>query len=357
MIAINGREVDKLFYRFLQMKKQLSNIIRLLKAPFGGLGACICISASAQFAPVASESGTTAIPKDSSAFVAWATGCTIQRGYMDIAVPDSGYASVGDETSAIGMAGQNGVVSLGDAGIATLTFQNSIYNGAGFDFAVFENGFYTGSPLAFLEFAFVEVSSDGNNFFRFPATSNIQDTIQVPMTGVDCSLVNNLAGKYVFGYGTPFDLEELKNEIGLDVNHITHVRLIDVVGSIAEQFASHDINGNKINDPYPTPFASSGFDLDAVGVIHEVGINGQEELRITNYELRISPNPSSQFSNCRLHVDEKLVDSELRLFDVTGKVLSAQKIKSQYSILNTQYFEKGIYFLSIGAQVSKLIIQ
>ena len=167
--------------------------------------------AQAQFAPAANQVGTTAISNDSSSFVAWATGCVIQHGYMDIAVKDSGYASVGTESSAIGMAGQNGVVSLGDSGVATLTFQNPIYNGQGFDFAVFENGFYTQSPLAFLEFAFVEVSSDGNNFFRFPVTSNIQDTTQVPMTGVDCSLVNNLAGKYVFGYGTPFDLEELKN--------------------------------------------------------------------------------------------------------------------------------------------------
>jgi len=201
--------------------------------------------ANAQFAPAANLAGTTAIAKDSSAFVAWATGCVIQRGYMDVAVPDSGYANVGNGNSAIGMAGQNGVVSLGDGGIATLSFQNPVYNGPGFDFAVFENGFYTQSPLAFLEFAFVEVSSDGNNFFRFPVSSNVQDTTQVPMTGVDCALVNNLAGKYVFGFGTPFDLEELKDEIGLDVNNITHVRLIDVVGSINNQYASQDQFGKN----------------------------------------------------------------------------------------------------------------
>src|SRR6185436_14379894 len=141
------------------------------------------------------------------------------------------------------------------------TFQNPVYNGPGFDFAVFENGFYTASPLAFLEFAFVEVSSDGNNFFRFAATSNIQDTTQVPMTGVDCSLVNNLAGKYVSGYGTPFDLDELKNTSGLDINNVTHIKLIDVVGTVNDSYATHDQYGHKINDPYPTPFASSGFDL------------------------------------------------------------------------------------------------
>ncbi len=311
--------------------------------------------ADAQFAPAANVAGTTAIAKDSSAFVAWATGCVIQRGYMDIAVPDSGYATVGSSNSAIGMAGQNGVVSLGDNGIASLTFANPIYNGQGFDFAVFENGFYTQSPLAFLEFAFVEVSSEGNNFFRFPVTSNIQDTTQVPMTGVDCALVNNLAGKYVSGFGTPFDLEELKNEIGLDVNNITHVRLIDAVGSINNQYATNDQFGQKINDPYPTLFASSGFDLDAVGVINQVNTTAFEELRITNYELRIFPNPSS--NDVTLKVNEELVGEKFKLVDVTGKVLMEEQIQSQYSILNSKYFSKGVYFISVGVQTTKLIIE
>ena len=63
--------------------------------------------ASAQFAPAADYAGSTAIYKDSSIFVAWANGCSIQRGYLDIANPDSGYTSVGNANSAIGMAGQN----------------------------------------------------------------------------------------------------------------------------------------------------------------------------------------------------------------------------------------------------------
>ncbi len=312
--------------------------------------------ANAQFAPATNVAGTTAIAKDSSAFVAWATGCIIQRGYMDIAVPDSGYANVGSSSSAIGMAGQNGIVSLGDSGVATLTFQNPIYNGDGSDFAVFENGFYTQSPLAFLEFAFVEVSSDGNNFFRFPVTSNIQDATQVPMTGVDCSLVNNLAGKYVFGYGTPFDLEELENQIGLDVNNITHVRLIDAVGSINNQHATHDQFGKKINDPYPTPFASSGFDLDAVGVINQVAPLSVQESTVYGFLFTVYPNPSSN-GNVNLKASEELVGERLKLLDITGKILKEEKIQSQFSVINTQSFSKGVYFISAGVQTTKLIIE
>ena len=56
------------------------------------------------------------------------------------------------------------VVVLGDAGSITLTFDAPICNGSGYDFAVFENSLND----TFLEFAFIEVSSDGEHFVRFP---------------------------------------------------------------------------------------------------------------------------------------------------------------------------------------------
>lgn len=312
--------------------------------------------AKAQFAPAANQIGTTAISKDSSCFVAWANSCTLLRGYKDIAQPDSGFTTVGDEASAIGYAGQNGVVSLGDGGVATLTFQNPIYNGPGFDFAVFENGFYTQSPLAFLELAFVEVSSDGSNFFRFSATSHLQDTAQIPMTGVDCSQINNLAGKYVFGYGTPFDLEELKNETGLDVGHITHVRVIDVVGSVGEQFATQDASGIKINDPYPTLFASGGFDLDAVGVINRANASAIDEFSVSGILFTVNPNPASS-DNVNLKVSEELIGTKLKVFDSTGRLIHETCISAVNSKLQTVNLSSGIYFLKIGNRIQKLLME
>lgn len=312
-------------------------------------------TAVAQFAPAVGMQGSTAIHKDSTVFVTWASGCTLQRGYMDIAIPDSGYTTVGNGSSAVGKAGQSGVVSLGDGGVATLTFANHIFNGPGFDFAVFENGFYTNSPLAFLEFAFVEVSSDGNNFFRFPATSNIQDTTQIPMTGVDCSLVNNLAGKYVAGYGTPFDLDELKDEPGLDVNNITHVRIVDVVGSVNELYATHDQYGHKINDPYPTAFASGGFDLDAVGVIHAQGITAVEEVKSALNSLTIYPNPA--VGNTYLAVNAQLIGERLTICDLTGAVLYSLVITDTRSELPTANLATGLYIVSVASSATKLIVE
>jgi hypothetical protein len=81
---------------------------------------------------------------------------------MDIANPGLGYASLGDSSLAIGPANLD-IVSLGDSGVATLTFSSPIANGLGPDFVVFENGFLdpANDSFAFLELAFVEVSSDG----------------------------------------------------------------------------------------------------------------------------------------------------------------------------------------------------
>jgi hypothetical protein len=249
----------------------------------------------AQFAPQVGNAGTTAIHKDSSVWVNWATGCTLERGWQNIADTTLGKAVVGDETYVPGKAG-NGVVSLGDGGQATITFEHPIINGNGYDFAVFENGFIdqTLAPgTAFLELAFVEVSSDGIHFVRFPSTS-LTDTVHQTgsFEGMFAQQLNNLAGKYLGGYGTPFDLEELKNEPNLDVQHITHVRIIDVVGSIQQQYASRDAQGNMINDPWPTPFASSGFDLDAVGVIHQ-NVNLALSETLLENQVSVFPNPAN----------------------------------------------------------------
>ncbi len=211
--------------------------------------------------------GCTAIRFDSSIVAAWATGCTIVRGPVDITNPEGPKVHYGTDDAGIGPASTSttDAVSLGDGGTATLTFAEPIRNIAGPDFAVFENSF----DDHFLELAFVEVSSDGVNFVRFPASSLTQTETQLS-GNLDPTLLNNLAGKYRVGYGTPFDLEELRGSAGLDINNVTHVRLVDVVGTIDPQYATRDHKGRIVNDPWPTNdtvYASGGFDLTGVAVL------------------------------------------------------------------------------------------
>jgi hypothetical protein len=295
------------------------------------------------YAPPANESGTTAIHKDSSVFVGWATSSIIERGWQDIADEILGKTTVGDEFSATEKSGTNGVVSLGDGGIATLTFEGSIFNGVGADFAVFENGFD-----AFLELAFVEVSSDGINFFRFPAYSETDTEIQTDGFGsTDASKIHNLAGKYVSQYGTPFYLEDLNGINGLNIDAITHIRVVDAIGTINPTFSTYDNLGRAVNDPYPTPFPSGGFDLDAVGVIH-LTPTGIEE---NNNDLsQVYPNPFKTVLYLKRLLDENV---DCTIYNQVGKIVYQNRVTSDNTSINTENLPVGIYFLELTTNNSK----
>ena len=298
--------------------------------------------AIAQFAPPQGQTGSTAMYKDSTAFVAWATSCKVTRGLQDISNASSSYASVGDSSSALNIADGN-IVSLGDGGSAICTFKNEIYNGAGYDFAVFENSF----DGNYLEFGFVEVSSDGVNFFRFPPTSNTQDTAQTgPFAYSDATKVNNLAGKYIAQYGTPFDLNDLQGVSGLDINHITHVKIIDVVGSINDTYATYDKNNNKVNDPWPTPYASSGFDLDAVGVINQQ-ITSISQYSNLNTQILVYPNPAKEIINVQINQFDNSIIKIIEILDMNGKCIHRQIATLYNNQIDVSVFENGFYFLQV----------
>lgn len=232
--------------------------------------------AQERFAPAAGQPGSTAIAREDCRFVAWAEEVVFfQPGRLDISTDEAGLASFGEMANALGESDANPelpieIVSLGDGGVITLRFPGGIADEPGPDFAVFENGFGD----RFLELAFVEVSSDGQNFARFPSVSLTPTEEQVASFGtIDPSLIHNLAGKYRLGFGTPFDLAELAGIQGLNLQQISLVRLVDVVGSIDPRWGTRDSRGNFINDPYPTRLSSGGFDLDAIGVLHSATVN------------------------------------------------------------------------------------
>lgn len=234
----------------------------------GGMLAVVLAAGSAS-AGIYTEAG---VPASGGGIVAWATGVgELVRGPRDIANPAGGLASFGAAADALGAGDGLSLVSLGDGGRITLTFASPITNGPGPDFAVFENGFAFGD-LMYAELGLVEVSSNGVDFVRFGAVSLTQAAVQVgSFGGIDPTDLYNLAGKHEAGVGTGFDLQELAGASGLDVNTVTHVRVVDVVGRVTATdgyVPLVDSLGNLINDPYATNFASGGFDFDAVGVIN-----------------------------------------------------------------------------------------
>lgn len=294
------------------------------------------------YAPEPGKAGSTAIHKDSSCFVAWANGIDIQRGYIQITDTNmyhegSNRASFGVANDALGMAEGDGVtvLSLGDSGVVTLRFPVVIQDGPGNDFAVFENGFQD----HYMELAHVEVSSDGVHFVRF------QSSCQVPLvpqmsnfSTSDCKLVNNLAGKYRSGFGTPFDINELPENQYLNKQQILYVRLIDVIGNTGSGVGTTDTAGNRINDNFPTPFYSSGFDLDGVGVIN--GVVGIEELQTSL--LKVYPNPANEtvaiFSNHGT--------GTVQVMNAFGSLVLELELQNELPIIvNTSNLSSGVYSL------------
>lgn len=299
--------------------KRITSLI--LALPFVGIS---------QFSDVPESGNSDAIHKDSSVILSWALTCSVQPGLQDIADPNSGLADFGDEYNGVEADGL--VVSLGDSGIAILSFANGISNGPGPDLAVFENSFSN----TFLELAFVEVSSDGTNYFRFPATSNLPTTSQTGGFGSsDPTLINNLAGKYRADYGTPFDLDSIPDNLLLNKENITHVKIIDVIGDISGNHTSYDQYNNPINDPYPTAFGSGGFDLDGVAVIHEQGV-GIDELEAS---ISVYPNPVSKGNE--IFISNIKAFEKVEVIDVFGSIVSIIESNS----ISTNELSSGIYFV------------
>ena len=201
------------------------------------------------------------------------------------------------------------VVSLGDLyredidagmlpGRIILSFTETIRDRNGYDFVVFENDFrYMGDDY-FCELGYVDVSSDGVNFARFPSVSLTGGLVGGYGT-VNITNVYNLAGKHPNEgsefMGMPFDLSEITNEpnvaAGLvDLNNISFVRIVDIPGSGDYYDDSH-----KLIDPCTWPdwdyydadhpvydawvtYDSGGFDLEAIGVLQPQEYGGDINL-------------------------------------------------------------------------------
>lgn len=180
--------------------------------------------------------------------------------------------SLGDLTAAQILAGT-------PVGKITLHFTDTLHpapicNLPGADFVVFENGLVaqSGTGSVFGELAYVEVSSDGENFARFPSVSLTASSVST-YGSLDPTNIFNLAGKHVNAagecWGTPFDLAALAGHPlvtagTLDLNAVRHIRIVDIPGN--GSFPDSVSPPHPIFDPSPTT-GSGGFDVEAVGVI------------------------------------------------------------------------------------------
>lgn len=311
-------------------------------------GIIFSLQVAAQYAPAANMPGTTAIHKDSTVIAGWATSvASFQRGLEDITNGSGPTASYGDSTAALGYAEgtSTNVVSLGDAGEIVLAFDYPIMNASGPDFAVFENSF----SHDYLEFAHVEVSTDGLTFVRIPSISVIQTDNQTGTYATTLTdWVHNLAGKYIQGYGTPFDLEDIIDSTGINLDSINYVKIIDVIGTIDPGHGSFDSQGTIINEPYPSAFASGGFDLDAVAVINENNIFAS--IKPHTISIRVYPNPAKE----ELFVNG--YQGAYQLLDLSGRICAKGEVEKG-SPIQLADIRPGLYLLQLGDALKRVVVE
>ncbi len=199
-------------------------------------------------------------------------------------------------------------------GSVTAKFDETpIVNGDGPDFATFENGFSSGwtSPWIFAELAYVEVSSNGTDFIRFP-THSLTPEWPGAYGCILASGVFGMTGKHINAYGdawgTPFDLDWIADHPlvlngTVDLNNIRYVRQVDIPGGgPADAQGSYtgffyDDYGNVIFDSWLT-WGSGGVDLDAVAVIHTSATDSDGD------------NISDYWDNCPSVANEKQYDTD-----------------------------------------------
>jgi len=261
-------------------------------------------------------------PEDEDAVISpifrgWATGFEDYFPSDDDLTEYYGIYDLNDPQRALGPATgyRYDVVSLGDLndveiadgcapGRITLLFgnpsvpndPNHIRDVSGYDFVVFENAFLSsfttdeGSIAGemFAELGYVEVSSDGVNFARFPSVSLTAGSVGAYGT-IEVSDIFNLVGKHPNAggicTGTPFDLREISGDANVvsgivDINNISYVRIVDIPGNgdfydEAVEYVDPDSRpywnyyetSHPIYDAWVTT-NPGGVDLEAIGVLH-----------------------------------------------------------------------------------------
>jgi hypothetical protein len=242
------------------------------------------------FAPaaIAGPFNNVGISRNDSSIDQWAATVVSYQPAPGVA------AAFSDPAAALGPADES-VVSLGDLdgqqigegvppGAITMAFATPIRNGPDWDLLVFENAAALfPPPFVFGELAYLEASSDGVHFARFPSVSlnvepgqgvagetELNTTFGRAFAGINITNVSNLAGIHPGNFGTAFDLDDLSGmplvQSGdVDLHGIRFVRLIDIPGN----GAFLDSQGRAILDAWVTR-GTGGLDLDAIGARYAV---------------------------------------------------------------------------------------
>ena len=233
-------------------------------------------------------------------------------------------------------AANNNFFSLGNAGVVTLSFPYSLFNGPGADVQIFETSFAdvaTRTCGNYPEKALIQGSCDGVNFYDLNVLAADAGNGETAGTNLICR-----DGKLDFG----------------TLPYVNYIKVTDVTFLGISNF----------------PGNGDGFDVDAVLGLQNCQTN---VARITNEESSVDmledalfveayPNPTSDFLNISvmMNAPDKVT---FRVTDMTGRIMSTETVNgdgvNMIRDLNLSGYTPGIYLLSVEGngvnQVLKIV--
>ena len=105
-----------------------------------------------------------------------------------------------------------------------------------------------------------------------------------------------------------------------------------------------------VNDPWPTPFNSGGFDLDAMGIIHTRKDITNAPPDIAEESLRVFPNPVKAGKQMNLVFEDEpwlMKEIMITIFDISGKNMLTKELVALPDLMLTvpSELKSGVYIL------------
>lgn len=79
-----------------------------------------------------------------------------------------------------------------------------------------------------------------------------------------------------------------------------------------------------------------------------------KDVLIAKTKLNVFPNPAKSVINIQL---ENLKDNELKIFNLNGVLVKSERLYSLFNVIDIADVEKGVYQLSLGNSISKLVVE
>lgn len=180
-------------------------------------------------------------------------------------------------------------------------------------------------------------------------------SVTIPDTMAAGEYTLSLIATWTGGSLIPEDAITVSRTINLIINKTDHVEISDTV-NVGERYNKNgfDVTPTEAGTTDHTQTFTNAAGCDSVVVLHLTAIM-PEGIHDFNIVRGIYPNPTTNIVN--VQVSSQAVGSELRLYDMQGRLMKAQIIDNETIRIDLSTFANGIYLLNAENQTVKIIKQ